>query len=198
MDFCWAQNATGCLLFSRTATKHCKFCYKLLALPSIEREIIKECGKQFFENFLELLWFCIAKQGIVDESLGWSHSQQTSKQLAHEQTWQSMQDGPKRVSKVSKCNSCMKRSRNLKSKITFSEWGPAKYVMYQMKKYKIFRGPIDDEKNQELYFLECIDWVYIFFTAELFYRVNAKNGYDFTSYCMAFHEQLECMKRDVK
>ena len=79
------------------------------------------------------------------------------------------------LSKTAKCNPCVKIGKNLKSIIPSNKWAPIKLCKKQNEEIQIdFGGPINNEKNQELYFLACIDRFSKFPAAEVFGRANAQ------------------------
>ena len=80
------------------------------------------------------------------------------------------------LSKTVKCNPCVKFGKNLKSIIPSSKWAPLKLCKVPNEEIRIdFGGPIYNEKNQEVYFLACIDCFSKFPTTEVFERANAQN-----------------------
>ena len=80
------------------------------------------------------------------------------------------------ATKTAKCNPCVKIGKNLKSIIPANKWAPLKLCKVPNGKIQIdFGGPIYNEKNQEIYFLACIDRFSKFPTAEVFDRANADN-----------------------
>ena len=80
------------------------------------------------------------------------------------------------VTKRAKCNSCVQISNNLKSLIPANKWAPLKLCKVLEEEIQIdFWGPIYNEKNQEVFFLACIDRFSEFPSAEVFDRANADN-----------------------
>ena len=80
------------------------------------------------------------------------------------------------ITKTAKCNPCVKIGRNFKSIIPANKWAPFKLCKAPHEKIQIdFGGPIHNEKNQEIYFLACIDRFSKFPTADVFDRANADN-----------------------
>ena len=80
------------------------------------------------------------------------------------------------ISKTAKCNPCVKIGKNLKSIIPASKWAPLKLCKVPIEEIQIdFGRNIYNEKNQEVYFLACIDRFSKFPTAEVFDRANADN-----------------------
>ena len=78
------------------------------------------------------------------------------------------------ATKTAKCNPCVKIGKNLKSIIPANKWAPLKLCKVPNEEIQIeFGGPIYNEKNQEIYFLACIDRFSKFPTAEVFDRANA-------------------------
>ena len=74
------------------------------------------------------------------------------------------------------CNPCFKIGKNLKPIIPANKWAPLKLCKFPNEEIQIdFGGPIYNEKNQEIYFLACIDRFSIFPRAEVFDRANADN-----------------------
>ena len=80
------------------------------------------------------------------------------------------------ISKTAKCNPCFKIGKNLKSIIPANKWAPLKLCKVSNEEIQTdFGGPIYNEKNQEVYFLACIDRFSKFPTVEVFDRANADN-----------------------
>ena len=80
------------------------------------------------------------------------------------------------ITKTAKCNIYVKIGKNLKSFIPASKWAPLKLCKVPNEEIQVdFGGPIYNEKNQEVYFLACIDRFSKFPTAEVFDRANADN-----------------------
>ena len=80
------------------------------------------------------------------------------------------------ATKTAKCNPCVKIGKNLKSIIPANKWAPLKLCKVPNEEIQIdFGGLIYNEKNQEIYFLACIDRFSKFPTAEVFDRANADN-----------------------
>ena len=80
------------------------------------------------------------------------------------------------ATKTAKCNPCVKIGKKLKSIIPANKWTPLKLCKVPNEEIQInFGGPIYNEKNQEIYFLACIDRFSKFPTAEVFDRANANN-----------------------
>ena len=80
------------------------------------------------------------------------------------------------ATKTAKCNPCVKIGKNLKPIIPANKWAPLKLCKVPNEEIQIdFGGPIYNEKNQEIYFLACIDRFSKFPTAEVFDRANADN-----------------------
>ena len=80
------------------------------------------------------------------------------------------------ITKTAKCNPCVKIGKNLKSIIPANKWAPLKLCKVPNEEIRIdFGGPSYNEKNQEIYFLACIDRFSKFPTAEVFDRANADN-----------------------
>ena len=108
------------------------------------------------------------------------------------------------VTKTAKCNPCVKIGKNLKSLIPSSKWAPLKLPWYQCKvpnevpnEIQIdVGGPIDNEKNQEVYFLACIDRFSKFPTAEVFDRANADNILNFLQKYVFLHGILRSIRLD--
>ena len=74
------------------------------------------------------------------------------------------------ISKTAKCNT-WQIGKDLKSIIPSSKWAPLKLYKLPNEEIQIdFVGPIYNEKNQEVYFLACIDRFSKFPTAEVFDR----------------------------
>ena len=106
------------------------------------------------------------------------------------------------ATKTAKCNPCVKIGKNLKSIIPANKWAPLKLCKVPNEKIQIdFGGPIYNDKNQENYFLACIDRFSKFPTAEVFDRLMQiifwiffKNMFCYTVYPV----QLDWIKLDVK
>ena len=80
------------------------------------------------------------------------------------------------ATKTAKCNPCVKIGKNLKPIIPANKWAPLKLCKVPNGEIQIdFGGPIYNEKNQEIYFLACIDRFSKFPTAEVFDRAKADN-----------------------
>ena len=75
---------------------------------------------------------------------------------------------------------CVKVGKNLKSIIPASKWAPLNLCKVPNEEIQIdFGGPIYNEKNQEVYFLACIDRFSKFPTVEVYDRANADNNLKF-------------------
>ena len=80
------------------------------------------------------------------------------------------------ISKTAKCNPCVKIGKILKSIIPASKWAPLKLGKVANEEIQIDSGvPFYNAKNQEVYFLACIDRFSKFPTVEVFDRANADN-----------------------
>ena len=82
------------------------------------------------------------------------------------------------VTKTAKCNPCVKIGKKLKSLIPASKWAPLNFCKVPNKEIQTdFGGPIyiENQWNQEVYFLACIEQFSKFPTAEVFDRANADN-----------------------
>ena len=91
-----------------------------------------------------------------------------------------------KATKTAKCNPCVKIFKNLKTIIPANKWAPLKLCKVPNEEIQIdFGGPIYNEKNQEIYFLACIDRFSKFLTAEVFDRANADNILKFPQECFA-------------
>ena len=78
------------------------------------------------------------------------------------------------ITKTAKCNPCVKIGKNLKCFIPAYKRAPLKLCKVPNDETQIdFGGTIYNEKNQEVYFLSCIDRFSKFPTAEVFDRANA-------------------------
>ena len=92
------------------------------------------------------------------------------------------------VTKTAKCNPCLKIVKNLKSLTPDSKWAPLKLCKERNEEIQLeFGGPIYNEKNQEVHFLECIDRFSKFPTAEVFDRANADNILKFLQEFVLLH-----------
>ena len=77
------------------------------------------------------------------------------------------------ITKTAKCNPCVKIGKNLKFLIPANKWAPLKLCKVPNEEIQIdFGGQISNVKNQEVYFLACIDRLSKFPTAEVFDRAN--------------------------
>ena len=76
----------------------------------------------------------------------------------------------------------------MKSVIPANKWAPLKLCEVPNEEIQIdFGGPIYNEKNQEIYFLACIDLFSKFPTAEVFERLNADNILKFLQEYVLLH-----------
>ena len=92
------------------------------------------------------------------------------------------------ISKTAKCNPCVKIGKHLKSIIPATKWAPLKLCKVPNEETQIdFGGPIYNEKNQEVYFLACIDRFSKFPTAEVFDRANADKTLKFLQEYVLLH-----------
>ena len=92
------------------------------------------------------------------------------------------------ATKTAKCNPCVKIGKNLKSIIPDNKWAPLKLCKIPNEEIQIdFGGPIYNEKNQEIHFLECIDRFSKFPSAEVFDRANADNILKFLQEYVLLH-----------
>ena len=92
------------------------------------------------------------------------------------------------ATKTAKCNPCVKIGKNLKPIIPAKKWAPLKLCKVPNEEIQIdFGGPIYNEKNQEIYFLACIDRFSKFPTAEVFDRANADNILKFLQEYVLLH-----------
>ena len=101
------------------------------------------------------------------------------------------------ITKPAKCNPCVKIGKNLKSIIPSSKWAPLKLCKVPIKENQIdFGGQLFIEKNQEVYFLACIDRFSKFPTAEVFDRANADNILKFLQGYVLLHEIHRTIRLD--
>ena len=92
------------------------------------------------------------------------------------------------ITKTAKCNPCIKIGKNLKSIVPARKWAPLKLSKVPNEEIQIdFGGPIYNKKNQEFYFLACIDRFSKFPTAEVFDRANADNILKFIQKYVLLH-----------
>ena len=92
------------------------------------------------------------------------------------------------ISETAKRNPCVKIGKNLKSIIPAKKWAPLKLCKVSNEEIQIdLGGPIYNEKNQEVYFLACIDRFSKFPTAEVFDRANADNILKFLQEYVLLH-----------
>ena len=92
------------------------------------------------------------------------------------------------ATKTAKCNPCVKIGKNLKSIKPANKWAPLKLCKVPNEEIQIdFGGPIYIEKNQEIYFLACIDRFSKFPTAEVFDRAIADNVLKFLQEYVLLH-----------
>ena len=101
------------------------------------------------------------------------------------------------ISKTAKCNPCVKIDKILKSIFPGSKWAPLKLCKKPNEEIQIdFGGPIYNEKNQEVYFLACIDRFSKFPTAEVFDRANADNILKFLQEYVLLHGITRLIRLD--
>ena len=101
------------------------------------------------------------------------------------------------ITKTAKCNPWVKTGKNLKSFIPANKWAPL--ILCKVLKWEIqiyFGGPIYNEKNQEVYFLACIDRFSKFPSAEVFDRANADNILKFLQEYVLLHGVPRSIKLD--
>ena len=92
------------------------------------------------------------------------------------------------VTKTAKSNLCIKIGKNSKSLIPASKWAPLNLCKVPNEENQTdFGGPIYNEKNQEVYFLACIDRFSEFPTADVFDRANADNFLKFPQDYVLLH-----------
>ena len=92
------------------------------------------------------------------------------------------------ATKTAKCNPCVKIGKNLKSIIPTNKWAPLRLCKVPNEEIQIdFGGPIYNEKNQEVYFLACIDRFSKFPSAEVFENANADNILKFLQEYVLLH-----------
>ena len=101
------------------------------------------------------------------------------------------------VTKTAKCNPCTKIGKHLKSIIPANKWAPLKLCKVPNEETQIdFGRPICNEKNQEIYFLACIDRFSKFPTAEVFDRANADDILKFLQEYVLLHGIPRSIKLD--
>ena len=76
---------------------------------------------------------------------------------------------------TAKCNPCVRIGKNLKFILPANKWAPLKLCKVPNEIQIDFGGPIYNEKNQEIYFLACIDRFSKSPTTEVFDRANTDN-----------------------
>ena len=92
------------------------------------------------------------------------------------------------VTKTAKFNPCVKIGKKLKYIIPANKWAPLKSCKVPNEEIQFdFGGPIYNEKNQEVYFLACIDRFSKFPTTEVFDRANADNILKFLQEYVLLH-----------
>ena len=101
------------------------------------------------------------------------------------------------IKKTAKCNPCVKIGKNLKSIIPASKWAFLKLCKVPIEEIQIdFGGPIYNAKNQEVFFLACIDRFSKFPTAEVFDRANADNILNFFQKYVLLHGISRSLRLD--
>ena len=101
------------------------------------------------------------------------------------------------ATKTAKCNPCVKIGKNLKSIIPANKWAPLKLCKVPIEEIQIdFGGPIYNEKNQEIYFLACMDRFSKFPKAEVFDRANAENILKFLQEYVLLHGVPRAIRLD--
>ena len=101
------------------------------------------------------------------------------------------------ITKTTKCNPCVNIGKNLKSIIPANKWATLNLCKVPNQEIQIdFGGPIYNEKNQEIYFLKCIDRFSNFPTAEVFDRANADNILKFLQEYVLLHGITRTIRLD--
>ena len=84
------------------------------------------------------------------------------------------------LAKTSDCVPCTENCKNLKPIIPKSKWHPYKLCQEPNEEIQIdFGGPIFNEKDEEIYFLTCIDNFSKYPTVEIFEKANGTNVVNF-------------------
>ena len=101
------------------------------------------------------------------------------------------------ITKTAKCNPCVKIGKILKSITPANKWAPLRLCRVPNEAIQTdFGGPICNEKNQEIYFLACIDRFSKFPTAEVFDRANADNILKFLQEYVLLHGITRSIRLD--
>ena len=80
------------------------------------------------------------------------------------------------LNKAAQCKPCTDIGKNLKPVVPASKWKPLQTCTEPIEEIKIdFGGPITNEKDQDIYFLACIDRFSKFPTVEVFEKANGPN-----------------------
>ena len=80
------------------------------------------------------------------------------------------------LSKAAQCEPCTDVGKNLKPIVLASKWKPLLNCSGPNEEIQIdFGGPITNEKDQDIHFLECIDHFSIYPTVEVFDKANGPN-----------------------
>ena len=80
------------------------------------------------------------------------------------------------LNKAAQCKPCADIGKNLKPVVRASKWKPLQTCTEPKEEIQIdFGGPITDEKDQDIYFLACIDRFSKFPTVEVFEKANGPN-----------------------
>ena len=99
------------------------------------------------------------------------------------------------ATKTAKCNPCVEIGKNLKPIIPANKWAPLKLCKVPNEEIQInFGGSIYNEKNQEIYFLACIDRISKFKT--VFDRANADNILKFLQEYVLLHGIPRAIRSD--
>ena len=133
----------------------------------------------------------------IDDSIALPHAIKDAIHATHPGTW-GMTDMATHAwwpymhrdiaTKTAKFNPCVKIGENLKSIIPANKWAPLKLCKVPNEEIQIaFGGPVNNEKNQEIYFLASIDRFSKFQTAEVFDRSNADNILKFLQEYVLLH-----------
>ena len=125
----------------------------------------------------------------VDERVAISHSIQDavleSLHLTHPGSWGMITLGQyafwpymhrEILNKAAQCKPCTDIGKNLKPVVPASKWKPLLTCTEPNEEIQIdFGGPITNEKDQDIYFLACIDRFSKFPTVEVFEKANGPN-----------------------
>ena len=92
------------------------------------------------------------------------------------------------LNKAAQCKPCTDIGKNLKPVVPASKWKPLQTCKEPNEEIQIdFGGPITNEKDQDIYFLACIDRFSKFPTVEVFEKANGPNVLKFLNDYIHIH-----------